>query len=87
MNEKQNIAALLPDLCISLDMQSEAAIFLLRRLFEKAQAACELPTPASNIEQGIAWQEWRALAGLPPDDGRHDAVPWHTARFGPGAPQ
>ena len=82
MNEKQKIAAFLPDLHVSLDLTSEAALFLLRRLFEKAQATGELPTPTSNIEQGIAWQEWRALAGLPPDDGARDSAPWHTARFG-----
>ena len=82
MNDKTKIADLLPDIRLTLDLASESGAWLLRHLLIKAQATGELPTPASNIDQDIAWQAWRARVGLPPDDGRHDAEPWHSARFG-----
>lgn len=81
MNE-QKMGDLLPDIVRTL--HGEPMDWLLRQLFVRALAK-ELPAPTSNVEQGELWQAWRAQAGLPPDDGRHDAEPWHTARFGPRA--
>ena len=64
MNDKTKIADLLPDIRLTLDLASESGAWLLRHLLIKAQATGELPTPASNIDQDIAWQAWRARGRL-----------------------
>ena len=78
---KINIIDLLPDVARTIDLAAEPGDWLLRQLFIRAMFAGELPRPGSSVEQDALWQSWRARAGLPPDDGHHDAEPWHTARL------